>query len=371
MSDYKIPCLVPDLPDPVVLQPLLAEVHAKRWYTNFGPLSRRFEAEMASFLSEGQNLNLSVGAFSSATAALELVLRAMELPKGSRVLIPALTFPATALAVINAGLEPVLADVDAENWCLTPEIALNAHNHASVDVVLPVAAFGRPLELEAWQLFQAEIGVPVIFDAAAALGQQQASSDLTMVFSLHATKPFGVGEGGLVVTSDEELLAKAQSLSNFGFRGSAGVVQAIGSNAKFGEYYAAVGLAQLARWQDVQARRQRVLEWYQTHLERIKAVSLQKGVDAFVPAVMSIFVAGHSETLMQRFTEASIQTRRWYTPLLHRHVALKNITAASGDTNDLVVANRLEKGLIGLPFHAFLTEDDIAEVCSVLKEAGL
>lgn len=368
MTNFEIACLIPDLPSPAEYHSLLDEMHANRWYTNFGPLARQFEKEMAAFCSDGKDASLSAATFSSATTALELIFRALALPGRGRVLIPALTFPATALAVMNAGYEPVLSDVDESTWALTPEIAREAHAVSPLSAVVPVAAFGAPIAPELWEQFQEETGVPVILDAAAALGQQAASEQLVTVFSLHATKPFGVGEGGLVVASDEQLLSRAQSFSNFGFSGPAGVVQRIGTNAKLGEYYAAVGIAQLKRWPTIFARRQAVAQLYDANLKSLNGVVRQRTSTDFVPAVLPVFVENKGAELFDVFARAHIQTRRWYVPLLYKHPALEGIKCASGDYDDLVVANRLAKGLIGLPFHAFLEESDVVKVCRILGD---
>lgn len=358
------------MPEPAAITPWLEEMHANRWYTNFGPLNRRFEKAMQAFFAEQGTPGLHVGTFSSATTGLELVLRAMQVPEGGKVLVPSLTFPATALAVKHAGLVPVLADVDPDSWELTPDIARRALAEQPFEAIMPVAAFGKPVPAEEWRDFQQETGVPVILDAAAVLGQQPVPEGVTAVFSLHATKPFGVGEGGLVVTSDEELLTRARSLSNFGFLGTAGVVQQAGTNAKFGEYYAAVGLAQLKRWSDVLERRKNVADMYRARLAGLNnRIRMQAGAEKFVPAVLPIYIEGKGQEVHQAMANAAIQTRRWYLPLLHLHPALTDVEiAGQREAEGLIAANRLAEGLVGLPFHAFLSENDIDKICKVLAE---
>jgi len=357
------------MPEPSDIAPYLEEMHSNRWYTNFGPLTARFEAAMSDFMADAGSPGMSTGAFSSATTGLELMLRAMQLPAGGKVLIPALTFPATALAIMNAGLEPVFGDVDPYTWELTAEIAEAAHAHCPLVAVMPVAAFGKPVSTEPWQVFQRDSGVPVLIDAAAVLGQQPVPKDLSAVFSLHATKPFGVGEGGLVVTSDTELLARAKSLSNFGFvAGMSGVVQQVGTNAKFGEYYAGVGLSQIARWGEVLEKRRTVAAAYTERLAPLRnKIRLQAGVESFVPAVFPIFAAGKADEIHEAMRIAGIQTRKWYLPLLCEHPALAHLSfAAAGGRNSIGVCNELADGLIGLPFHGFLSTGDVDEICAVL-----
>jgi len=364
---------VPDLPAPDTVLPYLQEMHENRWYSNFGPLVKRFEAELKAFLErENGAEGCHVATFSSATTALELALKAMNLPAGANILVPAVTFPATALVVMNAGLTPVLADVDRETWELSPAIANAALAKDDYAAVIPVAAFGRPVDTAPWVAFQKETGVPVVLDVAAALGQQDIHKDMTYCFSLHATKPFGVGEGGLLVSGDEALITLSRSLSNFGFQGPAGVVQQAGTNAKFAEYFAAVGLVQAARWQEVAGRRQAVLDLYLAGLKKAgNAVTLQQGTGNFIPAVFPIYLPGKAEALVARMDEAGIQTRRWYLPPLYDHPALAHLPVADKETAaPFPVSEELRGGLVGLPFHAFLSNEDIKEICDLVAEVA-
>ena len=349
---------------------MLEEMHANRWYTNFGPLATRFENAMAAFLKRPTDTDLHAASFSSATTGLELVLRALRLPKAGRVLIPALTFPATATAIINASLAPVLGDVDPETWELTADYAEEAHRITPLAAVMPVAAFGRPIDVAAWQKFQKNTGVPVVLDAAASLGQQETPADIVTVFSLHATKAFGVGEGGLVVSGDADLLARAKSLSNFGFSGGAGIVHQVGTNAKFGEYYAAVGLAQLDRWAAVHTKRQQVLSTYLAALKTSGVQhTLQKDVGDFVPAVFVLSLNTDTTLMHEKMAAAGIQTRKWYLPLLYDHPALAHLDyALPGGKENLRVCGALQHKLLGIPFHTSLSAADINLVCGILSE---
>lgn len=366
MAPYRIQCLVPDLPDPLDVQPYLADMHAARWYSNFGPLNTKFEAAMKQFLLKGTpDLDIEVATFTSATAALEAALRALNLPDHGKVLIPAVTFPATALAVINAGLTPVFADVDADSWELMPH---HARAFAGLVAVMPVSAFGKPVSVPAWEDFTRETGLPVIVDAAAALGQQVVSNHLHVCFSLHATKPFGVGEGGLLITPDKTLLHKCRSWSNFGFGEIDGVITRVGTNAKMGEFYAATGLAQMDRWETIFSRRQAVLDWYHQELAPLdNKIRFQKSDEGFVPATFMVHTDGKAKAIARALNEAGIHTRFWYLPPLYAHPALKDYYTGKSITQDFPVAEELNTSLLGLPFHAFLTREDVAEICSIVS----
>jgi dTDP-4-amino-4,6-dideoxygalactose transaminase len=164
-------------------------------------------------------------------SALELGLQALGVGRGMRVLLPALTFPATALAVMRCGAVPVFGDVCPRRWTLTPAIAVAALERELFDLVMPVATFGQSLPHGDWDQFVASTKVPVLADAAAALGVQAIGRLVHWTFSLHATKPMGIGEGGLFVSADAAVTERVRRLANFGF--DAGIVRLEGgTNAK-------------------------------------------------------------------------------------------------------------------------------------------
>jgi len=364
----KIQCLIPDLPEPRDILPYLEEMHAARWYSNFGPLNSRFETAMKSFINDGQNgPDVEVVTFTSATTALEAALRSLGLPEGARVLIPTLTFPATATAVMNAGFVPVLSDVDPDRWELLPHHVQQATATQQIDAVMPVSAFGKPIPTDEWDRFVEETGIPVIADTAAALGQQPAGKHIHLAFSLHATKPFSVGEGGLLVTPDTDLAKSARSWSNFGFSGPGGVISQVGTNAKMGEYYAATGLVQIERWQDIKSRRQAVLDMYREALGPLgNQIKWQASDDPFIPATFVIEVGGKAHGIADAMADAGIHTRFWYLPPLYEHPALEGLADGIDPAVAFPVTEGLKHSLIGLPFHAFLSRQDVDDIASTL-----
>ncbi|MBO6505221.1 MAG: DegT/DnrJ/EryC1/StrS family aminotransferase [Kordiimonadaceae bacterium] len=365
---YKIQCLVPDLPESENLLPFLQEMQQAKWYSNFGPLNSRFEDSMKSFIASLSGFDdFEVVTFTSATTALEAALASLELPKGANVLIPALTFPATATAVINAGHTPVFSDVEEESWSLSPDIAAQMSKRKDFAAVMPVAVFGRPLDVAAWDAYAVSSGKKVVIDAAAALGQQAAGRHVHMAFSLHATKPFSVGEGGLLVSPDAELAKRARSWSNFGFLGPGGVISQVGTNAKMGEFYAAVGLAQLNRWEDVLAKRTAIMEAYLAGLKSLdNKITLQQGAEAFVPATLVVKTQGKALLLADELAQVGVHTRFWYLPPLYEHPALAQYAIDQDPQNAFPVTEGLKHDLIGLPFHSFLTDDDVSFICETV-----
>jgi dTDP-4-amino-4,6-dideoxygalactose transaminase len=360
----KVSLLVPDMPSVDEIMPYLREIDGRRWYTNFGPLATRLEENLKLVLGDPSPL---VSLVSNATLGLELCLAALALPPASRILIPALTFVATASAVVRAGHIPILGDVDESTWLLTPGIARQSLVSHGISCVIPVATFGRPVPATDWGRFSIDTGVPVIVDGAAAFGNQELNENITVVFSFHATKAMGMGEGGLVATFDRALIEAVRKLSNFGIDLQAGLSTTVGTNAKMSEYHAAVGLAALKRWPERRRIRMKLATRYLETLQRAcPAVMYQDMPCHFHKTTMQVKLPPDSDNVAvaKRLLERGIETRKWYLPLLDMHPAFQAYASTSHP-----VADALATKLIGLPFHPFLDSTHIRYVADELKNA--
>lgn len=378
----NVTLLVPDMPSMEEVIPFLVEIDNNKWYSNFGPLCLAFEKQLKShFFPELETDSRRMVSCSNGTTAIELALITLDLPAGARVLLPAFTFPATATAVIRAGLTPVFADVDEKSWQLTPDIARHLRGQTSFDAVLPVAALGMPHNALAWQKFSRDTGVPVVIDAAAALGMQETCPGITVCYSLHATKSFGVGEGGVIVAANNAMGERIRQMANFGF--SAGVIVHAGGNYKLSEYHAAVGLAQFRRYPLLQKRRELLRKAYQEYsaalLTHFDFQGLPENYWGEAPVValrdtrfygaaaicLKPTVGLDAETLAQRLSARGVQTRRWYCPGLQNHPAFSKVEThgLQGD-HRMPVTEYLQEHVIGIPYHNALRRHDIRYVIS-------
>ncbi len=372
----RIPLLIPELPSVAELQPYLERIDAARWYSNFGPLCREFEGALAGMFIAKNAQPVRVTTVSSCTLGLELALRALDLAPGSQVLLPALTFVATATAVVRAGLVPVAADVDPQSWLLTPEIARAACARYPLAAILPVTTFGCPHEMDGWDRFSAECGLPVVIDAAGAFGNQWQTGRATLVFSLHATKSLAAGEGGVVVSRDEKLVARVRQLSNFGINLDpaaalpVGQVDVPGTNAKLSEYHAAVGLASLAKWPLLAGKARTLEERYRGLIDGVAGLGAvwQQRPAATLRTLLCIRVrsAALRAAIEADCAGAAIETRRWYLPLINQHKGFAGIETCGA----LPVAAALAADLIGLPFHGRLEAADLDRITGVLAQAA-
>ena len=364
-SKYSIRCLIPDMPETSELLPYLEHIKQNEWYSNFGPLLLEYETRLAAMTGSSSVVAQCV-TLSSGTAALEAGIAALKLKPGSRVLLPAFTFPATLLAVQHSGLTAVLTDVDENSWTLTPSIALAAMQYQSCDLVIPVATFGCAITVADWDQFTEKTGVPVLVDAAAALGEQQVGDSTNVVFSLHATKPLGIGEGGVFATKDAEIAEQVRCLSNYGFENNI-INIAGGTNSKLSEYAAAVGLAQMGRWAQRLEKRRLIYARYCSALQALAGIELQTGFENHPPAVLSVNLPLDANIVSDSLAEAGIETRRWYLPPLHHHPAFQTVEPLGVDGSaKLPVTERLAIYNLGLPFHTELSDTDIKNIVSKL-----
>lgn len=375
-QEYKVKLLVPDLPCATELLPWLKRIDDARRYANDGPLIRELEGVLArnwpanSPQADGE---IQVVALSSGTTSIDLAIQAKKLAPGSSVLMPAFTFPATALAVLRNQLVPVLADVGADSWQLSPATARMIAASRPLAMVLPVATFGSPVDVAAWDEFVEETGIPVHIDAAAGFGHQAVGRRASLSFSMHATKPFGIGEGGLFVTRNAAFATQVRRLANFGFEDSK-IVHA-GTNGKLSEYAAAIGLAQWQRWPVLQTARERLWQRYLDFLTALPGVSIQNGFlfspfkkGAAIPASLALCLPQPAAGVLQRLHEQGIESRRLYYPALNQHPAFSRCAvAATGDGTMLPVTTSLGETCLGIPWHTRLTEQDMALVCGCLK----
>ncbi len=375
---------ISDLPPAASLLPYLQRMEACRWYSNFGPLNVELEEAVAQLYRKedksGDALPIQTVTLSNCTLALEIALRLMVKPTADgakRVLMPAITFPACPQAVLAAGGEPVLADVDLQSWQLSPALAAAVHARTPLAAVVPVAIYGMPVPLAEWEAFCQKNNVALIIDAAAAFEIQAVPKTGAVVVSMHATKAFGAGEGGLLLTRDAELRDATRRMSNFGFVGRES--QSYGTNAKLSEFHAAVALAQLARWPETKRKRRQLFEKLRSELPTIAQPhsALGKAVPA---SVLLALPDGLAPLLADYCARQKITTHRTYLPPLYRHLHFQHMQLANREGITITPHNSAEAAqhmptcekllgsLLGVPFHPFLSASDLQTLGRALKD---
>jgi dTDP-4-amino-4,6-dideoxygalactose transaminase len=309
----------------------------------------------------------------SGTDGIVAALQALALPDRPHVIVPSFTFIATLIAPRRCGLHPVFCDVDDRSWHMDPS-ALRATLEAlgdSVAAVLPVSTFGAapPIDLrDGLSSCCSEAGVPMIVDSAAGFGARDEAGaplgrqGLAEVFSFHATKPFGIGEGGAVMTTDPDVAERVRRLVNFDFDAKRVPQSDRGLNGKLSELHAATGLAVLDVFEAIlEARRTRAARLRY----RLSSLSLtfQAGCEGsswqFVPAL-----APERETrdrVLAHCASAGVETRRYYEPL-HSFEAFADVPAPAG----LEVTESIAARALSLPLASDMPAESIEHVASAV-----
>lgn len=342
--------LHPLLPTADRLLPYLKRIDETGQYVNFGPL----EGELCERLANRREFKgRAIVTVANGTLALELYMKAI-FKRCSRVLIPSLTFPATAQAVYRARCVPVFGDIDPHTWCLPPAEAIGA----DIEAAVPVCAFGGPVD----QMWKKSTKFDVLVDAAAAFGSY-VPEGVDAVYSMHATKVMSAGEGAFIVTSDE-CAERIRMFTNFGRDEDGLTVLQEATNGKLSEYHCAVALAMLDSAEERAGILSMMHDRYRANIGPDN-VGWQSGAIGFPRQCLVIRVA--DAALAQKLmAKDGVETRRWYYPPLHRHPAFMHVAVAPGG---LYQTERMAKQLIGLPLHPRLSACDIDKVCESLNEA--
>jgi dTDP-4-amino-4,6-dideoxygalactose transaminase len=266
IGPFRYRLVAPDMPAPSEYLPLLEEIFENSWYSNFGPLVRRFERALLARMGAPEETCVTC---CSATAGLSAALLATG--RSGPVLLPAFTFPASLAAARMAGMSAIVTDVDADEWTLRGTLLDSALTETGASVAMLVAPFGMGRDLAAELAICRKRGAAVVLDNASGLGAERSAQclgeNVFQVFSMHATKPFAVGEGGAIFAHRVHDCALRSAL-NFALKSySEPGGPTWGFNGKMSEFHAAVGISQLGRIGAIVSRRQAFAATYRDRLE--------------------------------------------------------------------------------------------------------
>ena len=357
----------PQLPSAEELLPYLKRIDDARYYSNHGQLLREFENELATHFGVSPT---QISVVANGTVALSAALLAAGAAAGKKCLVPSWTFVASASAIWAANLVPHFVDVSPETWMPDPEAIARRSDLHDVGAVMIVSPFGSPVPTAQWDAFTERTGIPVIIDGAAAFDTVKSVAEAQpgktpIMISLHATKVLGVGEGGVVLSTDEAVMRRFRQICNFGVWGSP-EGQILGYNGKLSEYHAAVGLAALAGWD---ARRRAIEALTNAYISRLRALEnvslLPRYGEGWVSCYCNVVLDGDAAPVIERLLELGIGTRRWWQRGVHRQRAYK---AFSSD--DLPVTEHLGDRVFGLPFFHDMTPVQLDRVVNALKAAS-
>ena len=244
------------------------------WISSEGPFVKEFEQKMSKTVNRKYGVAVTNG-----TAALEVAVRALGITEGDEVIMPSFTIISCAMALTNVGAVPVLVDSDRKTWNMNVD-EIESKITSKTKAIMVVHIYGLPVEMEKILELAKKYDLQVIEDAAEMHGQTYngrpcgSFGDIS-TFSFYPNKHITTGEGGMVVTDNEELAERCKSLRNLCFRKDVRYVHdELSDNYRFTNLQAAVGLAQLERLEEFVTKKRNMGKYYTEKLQNVKGLQL-------------------------------------------------------------------------------------------------
>ncbi len=328
--------------------PRLKAIEQSRVFSNFGSQEFELRQRFSQFLGVDSD---RITTASNATIGL---LGAVVTSGQQKWCSPSYTFPATPASILTAGRDLLFGDI-GNDWWLDPR-------EKNGRAIMPVAPFGAAIDFSRWQSHE-----HVVIDAAASLGAeapkwQDMKEDWVVVYSLHATKILGSGEGSLLVFGSPERAAKFRVWTNFGFSGTRNSVTA-GINGKMSEIQAAFAHSALDGWEEEKSDWQEARALALTVESQLSLQGLPWSADGSNPYwIVSFSSKQETQAVETALGKAGIESRRWWGLGCHTMPAYSHILRANLTVSDSIAAKNL-----GLPMFRGITESEIKRVADVIS----
>ncbi len=347
---------------------------AHAWYENANVYSARFEKAFAEYLGVRY-----ATALPSCTSAIHLPLRALGVGPGDEVIVPDITWIATAAPITYVGATPVFADVDPRTWCLSAD-GFEACVTPRTRAVIPVDLYGNVPDMDAIREIASRQGVAIVEDAAEAIGSEYkgrkaGSFGEAGVFSFHGSKTLTTGEGGMLVTNRQDLYERALFLRDHGRKPGDKMFfnTEVAYKYRMSSLQAALGLAQLERIEELVARKRQIFAWYQKELADADGMTLNfeapgtKNTYWMVTVLLDKRFAITKEHLMTRMSEKNIDCRPFFHPLSSLPAYAHSERAREAQARNSVAYGISPYGL-NLPSGLNMTEEKVRYVSDTFKE---
>jgi len=330
-------------------------------------LTREFESITAQLTGAKHAIAVCNG-----TAALFVCLKALGIRPGDEVIIPNLTFIATANAVILAGATPVLCEIREDTFCIDIEQAEKLIT-GRTRAVMPVHLYGQSADMTAVADFASRHKLKVIEDAAEGIGvrfngQHVGTFGEMGILSYYGNKTVTCGEGGVVLTNDDRLAAEAYKLKNHG-RAKKGtfIHESVGFNFAFTDLQAAVGIAQMRKMPAIVRKKREIHDCYVEQLREITKFSAVHIDPRCVPVFwFTSFLCDEAEELSGFLRRQNIQTRGFFYPL-HQQPCYADRKYIKNIELDFRISEKVYRQGISLPSSYSLTREDQALVIEQIR----
>jgi len=362
LTPYRYPAVRPELPPVERWIGYTLPAYQANWFTNFGSVSRALETELGRRWG-GESAQVVCAANATLALAAPLIANRVDGP----VLMPAFTFPATLSAVKIAGATPVLVDVGMEDWLVSPETLEKGFRTTGARAAIVLAPFGLSKDFREHVAVARAADAIMVIDNAPGLGVPRCPLEdlcdtVYEVYSLHATKPFGIGEGGAIFShrGNESRLRAALNfgLPDFGVSGG----PLWGINGKMSEVQAAIGLAVFEDFEARISRRQKFALQYQLALRGCSGLSFPRDPAMSAWQIFPVLVESPSAaaSVVENAKTSGLEVRRYYRPSLTKIV--EGVCA---------VSDQLADRMCCFPVYSNVVDTEVNEIVRIGVESLL
>ena len=337
-----------------------------------GEQVRRFEEGLREYIGSNHAILVSSG-----TAALHLSMIVLNIGPGDEVIVPAFTFPATANAVELVGAKPVFVDVGLSDFCIDAQ-KIEAKLSSKTKAIIPVHEFGQPADMEKIASIAELNNLLVIEDAACALGadingKKIGSFGDLACFSFHPRKAITTGEGGLVVTQDNEIANRLKRMRNHGIVAEEGIVDFVeaGLNYRMTDFQAALGYEQFTPLEDLIALRLKTARQYDELLSSINWIQVPEKLHGRKMVYQSYHIMVDSmiprDKVIEELKKCNIETNIGAYALNRLSIYRNKYSLKDADFPNAVAA--FTRGMV-LPMGSHVGADEIQSIADALQRAG-
>ena len=331
-------------------------------------LTKEFEDMIRQLTSAEHAISVCNG-----TMALFICLKVLGISKGDEVIVPNLTFVATANAIILAGATPVICEIDANTLCIDPREAEKLIT-TKTKAIMPVHLYGQSADMSALTTLAEKHNISIVEDAAQGIGvrfngKHTGTFGKLGVLSFYGNKTITCGEGGVILTNDAKLARECYMMKNHG-RDKKGVFvhDTVGYNFSFTEMQAAIGISQLNKLPEIIRRKQQIKDIYTRELASISGMRPVTVDERTSPVFwFTSYLSDHAPTLAEFLGAAGIQTRKFFYPL-NLQPCYSEGSLLGNFTSDFSLSERIYSQGISLPSSYNLTHEEQHFIISKIKE---
>lgn len=340
------------------------------WISSKGKYVEEFENKFAEYCGCKYGVSTTSG-----TTALHLALVSLGIGKGNEVIVPAFTMISPVFAVVYCGARPVLVDAEPNTWNIDIS-KVEEKITEKTKAIIPVHIYGHPCDMHPLLKIAEKHNLYVVEDAAEAHGAEYKGKKVGGIgdvgcFSFYANKIITTGEGGMIVTNNEEIAERAQSLKDLAFSKERRFLHTdLGFNYRMTNVQAAIGLAQLERIDELVERRRNNAYLYNSLLKDIKGIRspIEKEWAKNVYWMYSILIEDrfgmNRDDLMKRLENKGIETRTFFIPM-HRQPVFKETKVFKNE--NYPIAEELSRKGMYLSSSTGLMREQIEYICNTIK----